>query len=427
MKIAYRVLLTITFLVILALIISFARGYRLDFDKQSLTSTGIISVSAFPKAAKVYVNEILKGATDINLTLPAGDYQIEVKKDGYTSWKKQVKLLGELVLTLDVLLYPLNPSLSPLTNLGVSHIVPVAQSNKVLLFSETGDDEKDGIYIYESGQNPLSFFTPLKLVVLKKNLTNAIGNLDLKETTVEIAPDAKEGIFSFETFTGPKSYLLSLDPPAGATSDLAGAEKVIFFDISSSKDAIIQAWTGLKQEANQKILEAYPKEIAKVATDSFHVVEFSPDETKLLYLAKKTVTLPIAIKPRIIGVNQTPESRNIKENELYVYDRKEDRNYEISWKSNVGSLMINNQSSLQTSNFEPQTSISWYSDSKHLVINEGNKISFIDFDNLNKQTVYSGSFENNFYKVASDGKILILTNLNPEANRLPDLYAVGIR
>ena len=175
-------------------------------------------------------------------------------------------------------------------------------------------------------------------------------------------------------------------------------------------------------------MEAYPKEIAKVASDSFHVIEFSPDETKLLYLAKRSTTLPQAVQPPLIAVNQTPENRNIVVNSLYVYDKKEDRNYKIDLINLIDLISNQNKKTLgQLNQLEIRNFINWYSDSKHLVINEGKKISFIDYDNQNKQTVYSGDFDNSFFKVTNDGKILILTNLNPEANKFPDLYAVGIR
>ena len=113
----------------------------------------------------------------------------------------------------------------------------------------------------------------------------------------------------------------------------------------------------------------------------------------------------------MIATNQTVETRGLKKNGLYVYDKKEDKNYFIgNWKS------IN-------SNFP----IQWYFDSRHLVIEENKKISIVDYDNENKQTVYSGPFESNFFTTTSDGKIIVLVNLNPEANKLPDLYLVGIR
>lgn len=421
MKFIYRIFLFFAFLIVSIVIITFARGYRLDFKKQSLTSTGIIAISAYPKAAKVYINGTLKGVSDLNITLPPGVYEVEVKKDGYTSWEKKVSLKGELVLTLDVLLYPLQASLSPLTNLAVSRAIPISQSDKVLLFSEQDDEAKDGIYLFERGIGPLSFYTPLKLIVLKKSLRNALGEISFRETKVDVSPDTKEAIFTFETSSKSLSYLLSLDPPSG--------ENLTFFDITSSKETLTGAWSKLKEELNQKILQAYPKEFAKVASDSFHVIEFSPDETKLLFLAKRSIILPQAIAPALIAVNQTPEIRSLETNGLYIYDKKEDRNYKIDLINLIIDLISKqNKNSLgQLDQLEIGNFITWYSDSKHIVINEGGKISFIDYDDQNKQTVYSGAFDRDFFKVSSDGRILILTNLNPEANKFPDLYAVGIR
>ena len=396
MKILLRITIFLIFLSLLAGIIAYARGYRLDLKNQNLTSTGIVAVSAFPKASKVFVNGELKGVSDINLTLPPGSYEIEVKKDGYTSWKKSVRLKGELVLSLDALLYPLNPSLSPLTNISIVKAEPIPHSNKLILFSENEDETKDGIYLFEESPTLAPFFSPLKLIALKKNLVPKLGQFTLLDTEVEISPDAKEGLFTFSNSTGTFSYLLSLDE-----------ENLSFFDITNSRETLTEAWNRQIEEVNLKILEAFPDEINKVASDSFQVIEFSPDETKLLYKARQNTEIPQAVKP-LIATNQTPEVRNIKTDSLYVYDKKEDRNYKIDAATNL-------------------IPISWYSDSKHLVMNEGKKISFLDFDNQNKRTVYSGIFDGNFFKVSSDGKILLLINLNPENNRFPDLYAVGIR
>ncbi len=399
MKLIYRIVLIIFFLLVLSAIIAFARGYRFDVEKQNVTSNGILAIAAYPKAAKVYINGELKGVSDINLTLPNGTYNIEVKKDGYTSWQKSVSLKGELVLTLDVLLYPLNPSLSPLSNVGVTKAIALQQADKIILFSESDTGEKDGIYLFDLSKNPLSFFPPLKLIILKKVITDSVGEIDFKDVRVEVSPDNKEAIFTFQIGGKTQSFLLSLEN-----------ENTNVFDISSSNETLVEAWTSQRLQVTRKILEAYPKEIAKVATDSFDVVEFSPDETKVLYLAKKSLTLPQVVVPALIAVNQTPQERILNEGGLYVYDKKEDKNYSL----------VNYQ--LPTTNY-----ISWYSDSKHLVFNEGNKISVIDYDGLNKQTIYSGPYDGSLFKVTIDGKIIILTNLNPQANRLPDLYSVGIR
>jgi hypothetical protein len=406
MKIFKRLLLVLVFIVTLTAVIAYARGYRIDFKKKSFSPTGILALSSYPKAAKIYVNGELKGATDINLTLPPGQYQVEIKKDGFTSWSKNVKLKGELVLSLDALLFPINPSLSPLTNLGVVKAVPIDQTDRIILFTENGDGEKDGVYLFEMNIKPLSFMPPLKPVILKKDFSQLNG-ADFKNTNVYFSPDYKQAIFEFffDQYTSPVSYLFSLDE-----------ENKNPFEITQSKETLLEAWDKEKAANTIKILETFPKEIVKTASESFQIVSFSPDETKMIYLAKDTVTLPLAITPPMIATNQTPEERTLIKDRLYLYDKKEDKNYQTDLSS------INDDCRNEIANC-----LLWYADSKHLVFMENKKISLIDYDNQNKQTVYSGPFENSFFASTGDGKIVVLTNLNPEANKLPDLYLVGIR
>lgn len=394
MKILNRTLLIIGFMTVLTFAIAFARGYRINFNKKGFTSTGIINISAYPKASKVFVNGELKGVTDINLTLAPGKYQIDIKKDGYTSWSKNISLKGELVETVDALLFPINASLSPLTNLGITKAVAVDKSDKIIIFSDNQSPEKDGIYIFEPNNKPIAIFPPLRLIALKTNLPQGV---DFTKAEVVFSPDLKQAVFELDSL----AYLFSLDE-----------ENKELFEITGSKDTLLTAWEEEKNKKITKIIETFPKEIAKIASGSFEIFDFSPDETRVFYRAKKAATLLPAITPPLIGTNQTNEERSLKKDGLYVYDKKEDKNY----------LVANLQADI--------SKYSWYYDSDHLVFNEDGtkeKISVVDYDGINKQAVYSGPFESSFYSVTTDGKIIVLANLNPEANVLPDLYLVGIK
>lgn len=384
MKTLQKLIFFVIFIAILVIVILYSRGYRPDFKNKSFVSTGIITVSSYPKTAKVYINNELKGLTDINITLPPGKYLVEVKKDGYTSWSKNITLKGELVVNIDATLFPVNPSLSPLTNIGVIKAIPLDDNNKILIFSKTG------VYLFEASKNILSFFTPLKTIAKSELFPE---NFDWKNTDIYISPDLKQAIIG--------DYLFSLEEENQSLFDLS---------LSASKENLISAWEEKKQANSLKILETYPKEFRKIATDSFKIISFSPNDNKLLYQSLKNIDLITMITP-IIGTNQTPENRTLKKNEVYVYDKKEDKNY-----------LITNHQPLTTSH-----QIQWYFDSKHIVIENNKKIVICYYDNTNCQTVYSGPFEKGFFMPTLDGKIIILANLNPEANEYPDLYLVGIR
>jgi len=397
MKFLFKILFFISFFAILLWIISYTRGYRLDLGKKTLSSTGILSLTSYPKTAQVYLDGKLKGVTDLNLTLSPNHYQVEIKKDGYTSWSKKIVLKGELVVSLEAVLFPLNPSLSPLTNSGLVKAIPIDDTEKILVFVQKPDledlDKKNGLYLFEAGKRTFSFFPALKPILLEKNLAE---KYDFSSTQVIFSPDYKQAIIEFNNQTSSQAFLLSLEE-----------ENTFPFDVSLSKDSLITAWEKEKKLIKMKILETYPKDIVKIASESFNLIAFSPSETKLLYQVKTNLTLPIILDPPFMGSNQSLETRVLKKNSLYVYDKKEDKNYQ---------LPIFNYQLIQ-----------WYFDSKHLLINEGKKISVVDYDGTNQQTFYSGPYESDFFYITSDGKLIILANLNPDANQWPDLYVVGIR
>lgn len=385
------------FFFILVLIIAYARGYRFNLKEKNLNSTGIISINSSPQASKVYVNDILKGVTNLNLQLLPGEYKIEIKKDGYTNWQKKIKVKGELVYTINAQLFPVNPSLTAVTNLGITKAVAIDQTEKILIFSDNNNPEKDGIYLFEAGKRPLSLFPPLKLLVLKKDIP--LSEPDFNKAEINFSADYKEVIIELTNqFFEKKAFLINLE---GENNDL--------LDVTSSKENLLLAYNQEKIKEVNKILESFPKEISKIATNSFDIIAFSPDKTKLLYQAKKNLQLPLIIKPALIATNQTPETRNITENNFYLYDKKEDKNYQL--KINLK----NNQS------------IQWYPNSRQLVFLNDKKISLVDYDGENQQTIYSGPFKDDFFNVVADGKIIILVNLNPENNQLPDLYTIDLR
>lgn len=420
-SVAFRIGLIVLFFTIVFCVIAYARGYRPNFQTRSLEPTGIIATSSSPKAAKVYINGVLKGVTDLNLTLPPGEYTVEMKKEGYTDWSKKVILKGEIVISLEGLLFPKNPSLSPVTSLGVSKVIPVGQTDRMILVADNDDPEKDGVYSFSLGNRPLSLLPPLKALILKKNLPT---NVSMSSLTITYSPDYQEGIFEFATEQGTVSYLLSLNE-----------ENTQPFDITSSKETLIAAWKEEKNREIRKILETFPKPISKIASDSFRLISFSPDETKVLYQAVKPTVIPPIITPALIGANQTKEERTLKKNALYVYDRKEDKNFEVT---NAQLRSISPTPLARTLSLTPTAQpllldesllsiITWYADSKHFVISEKNQIFVVDYDGANKRTIYSGPFEENFFTVTREGKLLILTNLNPQHNTSSDLYEVGIR
>lgn len=390
---AKRIFFVFIFLGIIFLLIAFARGYRPNLKEKKLVATGILTVNSLPKSAQVFLNGELKGITDINLTLPPGKYLVEVKKDGYLPWKKEIILKGELVVNLFPTLFSINPSLSPKTNIGITRAIPVDDTGKTLFFVEKDDLEKDGLYLFDINKNALSFFPSLKPLVKKIQFPPVFDKGDFASAEIQFSPDYKQAMLIWQE----SAFLINLDE-----------ENSQPFDISTSYQTLVSAWEEEKKQQEVKILTAFGKDLVKVASDSFKIIAFSPDETKILYQAKKNFSLPAFLKTPLLVTNQTQEDRQLKINQIYVYDRKEDKNYHILTNSDLNQIF-------------------WYSDSRHLVFMKDKKITIADYDGENEQIVYSGPFEKEFLMVSGDGQLIILANLNPEVNPYPDLYRVSLK
>lgn len=410
----YRFVLITFFALVLILIIGFARGYRLNWSQQTVEPTGILVASSEPDGAKILVNGQLKGATNSNISVKPGEYDVEIAQDGYLSWKKKLIIKGELVMKADALLFPINPSLSPVTSFGVVKAFATNTQEKVIIISDTGDAEKDGIYLLDNGSGPLARLNSQKLLILKSLFP---AGLSLQNVSIEFSPDERQMLVSIfnpplptpalskisrgKKLPTPEATLqaIYLLPTDGATTNL--------FEVTGSVEAIREAWQQEHQEIKDTILETFKKPIAQTA-HSLNILAFSPDETKILYVATESASLPQVIKPPLVAANQTPEEREIKPGGLYVYDKKEDKNFKI------------------TPSFKPALHTFWYVDSQHVVLREDEGIAIVDYDGTNKRLVYSGPFQEDFMSTSRDGKLLILTNFNSSTRVLPDVYGVGI-
>src|SRR5438309_1696001 len=61
-------------------------GYDLDRKTGTIIQNGLVFVSARPGAAEIYVDGKLQPSrTDTRLVLPAGQYTLQLKRDGYRS------------------------------------------------------------------------------------------------------------------------------------------------------------------------------------------------------------------------------------------------------------------------------------------------------------------------------------------------------
>ncbi len=405
-------------------IIAYGRGYRLDLKKTALTPTGLISATSDPVGAQVYVNDELKTATNNSFNLEPGWYTVKIAKEGFIPWEKTLRIQGEVVSRADAFLFPTNPSLSPLTTLGVDKPVLSPDGSRIayLIPNDHLDGsyaKKAGLWIYELSEGPLGRNRdPIQLATRESAFDVTTASLLWSPDSSELLVQAKNGTTRLYQVSRPGT----------------------FEDVTRSLPALLTDWNDQRTAKQRQQLAAFKPPIIDMATTSARILSLSPDETKILYEATAAETIPQVINPPLIGTNATKEERSITPGNIYVYDSKEDKNFLVLAKHEIppsaASPATAKRKAAQPSPAAEQLNndamnrdrIYWFPTNRHLILVLPSKVDVMEYDRTNWITVYSGPFVDGFVAPwASGARIVIMTNLNADATSLPNLYTVNLR
>ena len=97
------VLMAVTIFMISILLLFATYGYNIDPRTGVITQSGLVFIDSHLESAAVKINGQAKGDTSQRLVLPAGNYSVELSRDGYRQWKKSFSLDGG---TIERLVYP---------------------------------------------------------------------------------------------------------------------------------------------------------------------------------------------------------------------------------------------------------------------------------------------------------------------------------
>lgn len=447
------------------LVIRYAKGDRFG-TAGVVKGTGLLAANSFPPSAQVYINGRLTTATDNTLNLDPGSYQIEIKKDGYHAWSKNLTITPELVTSTNAQLFPANPSLEPLTYTGAENPVPSADGNSLAFaVASSSASTKNGLYVQDLTSGAINFNRNAR------QIAQTTSEHDYTQADFVFSPNSSEILVSFAS-----GATLLLDATRfNNPQDLQ--------DVTWKLGTILTDWELEMARTERVRLLELPPFFQEIATASAKLTNlyFSPDGEKMLYQALTNLTLPNNLIPALPASSTQPESRSLTPGNWYVYDLVEDKNFLLSPgtlpspvpsqspKSKLASpaptqapplakLMLldslapipaetTNPSSSPSAfrklqQFDSRTamlrqigaqyssiyvdSVQWYPDSAHLILHSGDKIEIIEYDATNRVTLYAGPFDSTIVYPWPDGS-KIITRIQFSEGTIPNLYTIKLK
>jgi hypothetical protein len=409
--------LTILFFLIVAtvLVILYGKGYRLfvQHGEPTISKTGILNISSNPTGAQVYIDGHLTTATNNSLNLTPGKYSITVVKDGFLPWKKDFQIQREVVSNAEATLFPQAPSLQSISTFGIKSAIIDPTGTKLAFNISSSSARQNGIYVYDMTSRSFP------ILAGQSSTTQIVDDTidKFSEAKISWSPDGKQIIASV---TSPLDesityYLLN-------TNSLNQTPQ----DITAIYQNTVDLWHQQRINKSAAQLKSLKTPIQKFAKQYFNILSWSPDESKILFQASASASMPLFQKPRLIGDNYLYEQRNLEKGGIYMYDIAEDYNTRVL--EPIGKVCTIDDPTCACDDFTScELPLTWLPDSSHLLYIKDKQINVIEDDGSNSTTLYAGPFVDHYVFPWPDGsKIVILTNFNSQ-NVQPTLYSIGLK
>lgn len=407
--------------------IQFAKGYRPDLKNRSIQGTGLLSVTSYPKAARVIINDKLTTVTDDKLYLTPSTYNIKIEKDGFHAWTKVAPIKSELVTSIDARLFPIISATTPMTFYQVTNPSVNPDGTKIAYVLKNSPIEADnGLYVYSFTNNLLG----------SQSIQIANGSKDYSNATLIWSPDSSQllALFtekSIASKTNTKSTEKIISAQLLSTKSMNQSKNIT--DVTFRLPLTITEWQDQYAKINLPTLALYPKFMSEILTTKSVNVYFSPDKERVFYTPKENVSLPENdIAKSLPNINSTSETRILQSGQTYVFDLKEGTNYLVSQaavtQANYAKSIITASDSTPSASIEAlkqiksqtesrtTTNLSWYGN-RQLILSNQEGVNIVDYDGLNLTNITAAVMKDNFIIPSPDGsKLLILTNINQKAD-----------
>ena len=401
--------LTLFFLILATVgAVLYGMGYRLGFSDSGpkLSQTGILNASSSPTGAQVYVNGHLTIATNNEVNLTPGKYTIRMSKEGYQDWDKDVVIQDQVVTNADALLLPAAPTLQSIATVGINTPILDPTGTKLAYTVGSQSGTLNGIYVLDmTARN----FPILPIQSSSLQIISDTPDTAFSQTQLSWSPDGTQILASISG---------QLDQPSTYYLLQANQMNTAPQDVTATLPSLQETWQHELADKEKLRQESLKLNVRNLLQKYAHILSWSPDGAKVLYVASEDATLPILIQPRRIGNNLLYEQRTIKNGGIYVYNITEDINSKILDTTPVDCNVIDPNCHIP---------LTWFPDSAHLIYVNQHKINIVEDDGANMTTVYAGPFDDRYVFPWPDGsKLVIITNLD-NTNIPPTFYTISLQ
>jgi len=250
--------LLILFLIAAPLTVFYSLGWRFDWKTKRVIQPGVFYFKIWPKNVQIYLDGELKEKTDFFFgsvlveNLLSKKYDVEIKKQGFHSWKKTLEIKKrEVTEAKNIVLIPQNPNFTVLTK-EIEEFFFSPDKEKIILKEVSNKDSKNQGWA-------------LKLFEIDKKVkSHLIDETDISKEKVHLfdlkfSPDSNKILLELESKEKVNYYLLEINKvPAFLTSlDFLSSdvEKVYFHPKNHQKLLVLLALTSETGEETRALSE----------------------------------------------------------------------------------------------------------------------------------------------------------------------------
>lgn len=131
----------VSFFILLPIVLSYSLGYKIDYRPFRIYKTGILYINSYPQGASIYINGKRNAmATPAQIEeLKPGSYKVDVKREGYYPWDREVVVRPNMVTRLDrIVLFPIAQDIQRVSKWEIKDFVISDTGNIVYYFTQYG-------------------------------------------------------------------------------------------------------------------------------------------------------------------------------------------------------------------------------------------------------------------------------------------------